>query len=182
MLQESIISTAVQKALAFFCARPDSRFHERDVARRVGISPSATHTALRRLVDDGALSSERKGNMVFYRLEEERPLVRQYKTLALVASLEPLILELRGLVDRLVLFGSGATGEYLEDSDVDLLVVTSHPGEAGDRLFRFARDYERELRPVVVTLDEWMAYETRDPAFVREVQKGLTLYRRDSRE
>jgi predicted nucleotidyltransferase len=182
MLNTIIISTAKQKTLAFFCLRPHLEFHEREVARQVGLSPGAAHEALQCLKKEGALSSERKGKMVFYQLEESRPLIRQYKTMAVVSALEPLVLELSTVADRVVLFGSTATGEYLADSDVDLFVISSYPEQTRETLFRFGKDFSREIRPVIMSLAEWMDYEKNDPAFYREVTRGLILYQKESYE
>lgn len=182
MLNTIIISTAKQRTLAFFCLRPQLEFHEREVARQVGLSPGAAHEALQCLKNEGVLSSERKGKMVFYQLEESRPLVRQYKTMAVVSTLEPLVLELSEAADQVVLFGSTATGEYLADSDVDLFVLSSYPERVEEILFRFGKDFSREIRPVLMSLAEWMDYEKKDPAFYREVTRGLLLYRKESHE
>ncbi len=182
MLKEHLISTTIQRTLAFFCGRPDRSCHERELARLAGISFGAAHRALTLLEAEGALTSERIGRMVFYRLDESHFLVRQYKILTLVTGLEPLIHELGESAARIILYGSSATGEYLEKSDVDLLIVTSHPDKATESLFKFGREYYKEIRPVIVRLDELMAFEKSDPVFYNEVNKGIVLYRKDRYE
>ena len=58
--------------LLLLAKRPDSRL--RDLARRVGITERAVH----RLIDDleaaGALSRERRGRRIHYRVDPELPL------------------------------------------------------------------------------------------------------------
>ena len=41
--------------------------------------------------------------------------------------------------DRIILFGSAATGQMTEDSDLDLLVVESEPANTRDRSVRIRR-------------------------------------------
>ena len=41
--------------------------------------------------------------------------------------------------DRIILFGSAATGQMTEDSDLDLLVVEPEPGDTRDRSVRIRR-------------------------------------------
>jgi predicted nucleotidyltransferase len=41
--------------------------------------------------------------------------------------------------ERIILFGSAATGEMTEDSDLDLLVVEPEPADARDRSVRIRR-------------------------------------------
>jgi hypothetical protein len=182
MLNQIVISTATQEVLAFFCLNPDQEFHEREVARRVNRSPAATHVAVMALAQEKVLHSHRRGRMVFYRLNEARSLVRPYKILAAVFALEPLLVRLQGITDQVILYGSCATGKYLTSSDVDLLIITSHEEEVFDAVSDFGRDFPKEIRPVLVSLAEWMDYEEKNPVFYGEVNKGLLLYQSERYE
>lgn len=176
MRKSTAISTAKQKTLAFFCLYPDLQFHEREAVRQIGLGASTVHQALKVLAEEQFLSFDRKGKMVFYRLNESRPLIRQYKTMAVVFALEPLVMKLRNKVDQIVLYGSSATGLFLADSDVDLLIVTSHPDQVRHALSQFDRKFTKEIRPVIISLPEWVRYEEKDPVFYHEVSKGLVLH------
>ncbi len=45
--------------------------------------------------------------------------------------------------DRIILFGSAATGEMTRDSDIDLLIVESEPGDRREESVRIRRTLRR---------------------------------------
>lgn len=182
MLNKSLIFTITQKTLAFFCLHPDLKFYGREAAREMGLRQSSTQRAIKALEKEGVLTSERRGRSILYQLDESRPLIKQYKAMVLVAALEPLILKLRSIADRIVLYGSCANGTYLSTSDVDLLIVTSHEKKAGEALRRFENGFAMEIRPVITSLAGWMGYKKRDPVFYNEVDRGLLLHQSEHYE
>jgi predicted nucleotidyltransferase len=52
--------------------------------------------------------------------------------------------------DRIILFGSAATGQMTEDSDLDLLVVEPEPADTRDRSVRIRRALGEVRYPVDV--------------------------------
>jgi len=176
MLNATLISTITQKTLAFFCLHPDLKFHGRETARKMNLRHASVQRSIKALEKKGILSSERKGKMIFYQLDESRPLIRQYKTMALLCALEPLLSKLRKITDQIILYGSSANGKFLSDSDVDILIVTSHPKKVEAALFSFRKTFAKEIRPVITSLAEWMDYEKKDPVFYNEVTRGLLLH------
>lgn len=182
MLNKKLFSTVAQKTLAFFCLRPDQRFHGREVARQMGEQPSSVQMAIKTLAKEGVLTAERRGKMIFYALDESNPLVRPYKVLAVVALLEPLVRKLRKTVDLIVLYGSSAHGTFRSDSDIDLLIVTSHEDEVRDMVSSFSGRFAKEIRPVIHSLAEWMDVEEKDRVFAEEVGKGFVLFQSEHYE
>jgi predicted nucleotidyltransferase len=180
MLNKIVISTVIQKVLAFFCLRANIKLHEREIARQLGISPSATHEALKFLSNEDVLNTERIGKMVFYTLNENCSLVRQYKTMTIIFSLEPLVLELKHVTELVIIFGSVVKGENIEDSDIDLFIATSNPEKTEEILYQFGKNFPLEIRPVIISLNEWMDYEEKNSVFYNEVRKGILLYRKIS--
>lgn len=177
MLNITAISTAKQKTLAFFCLQPDVKFHEREVARTVALSAGSIHRVVKILEKEEFLVSEKKGKMIFYQLNQERPLIRQYKMAAVVFALETPVFKLRKITDLVILYGSSVSGDFLSGSDVDLLIITSHEKKVQDVLFRFADDFTKEISPVITSLAEWRDYMESNPVFYNQVSKGIVLYK-----
>ena len=61
--------------------------------------------------------------------------------------------------ERIILFGSAATGHMTEDSDLDLLVVESEPANTRDRSVRIRRALGDVRYPVDVILMSSARYE-----------------------
>jgi predicted nucleotidyltransferase len=65
--------------------------------------------------------------------------------------------------DRIILFGSAATGQMTEDSDLDLLVVEPEPANTRDRSVRIRRALGDVRYPVdVVVMSSERFEETKD--------------------
>jgi len=59
--------------------------------------------------------------------------------------------------EKIILFGSAATGQMTSDSDIDLLVVERKPGDVWDRAVRIRHELRGILYPfdVIVMSAEW---------------------------
>ena len=62
-----------------------------------------------------------------------------------------------GKPDKIILFGSAATGTMTRDSDIDLLVVEASPGNSREESIRFRRTLHGLGYPfdVIVISTEW---------------------------
>ena len=88
---------------------------------------------------------------------------------------------------KVILFGSGAWGDFDKESDIDLLVVLDKEGiprsfkektENFLEVSRLLRDLNKRMAMdlVVMTRTQWERFAEMDSGFLREVQeKGLLL-------
>lgn len=85
-------------------------------------------------------------------------------------------------VDKLILFGSKARGDYSEDSDVDILVVAHEEDSHENRLklyaicfevnIKFLTDFSCKLR----NIKKWFSGEGDFPTFVADVmEEGIEI-------
>ena len=83
--------------------------------------------------------------------------------------------------ERVILFGSYATGKSTEDSDVDLLVVMNHSGRDVEQAFTIRRSINRNfpLDLVVRTPNEVRRRLENNDTFLSTIySEGKTLYER----
>jgi len=173
------ISTNHQKVLSFLAKYSDIEFHERDVARRIGISFGSANKALNELFSSGILTRRRAGNMVFYKFNPEEPILRSLKTYIMLAMLRPLIAKLKPSTSRIILFGSCAKGEDLSESDVDLLIVADDARQAERiiREFHFPKGFEDvTIKPVIFSTLDLLRSEKTEPEFLSLVNEGIVLW------
>ena len=135
------------KLLGVFLQNPSKELYGRQIERLAGINHERAVTYLNRLVNEHrALTRERKGKQVFYRLNRHNELV--LKSFA-IAELERKIgfvrktdvgfviqdlvsgvtSELGSSIYFILLFGSTARGHAREESDIDLLFVLLQNGK-----------------------------------------------------
>jgi predicted nucleotidyltransferase len=181
-LSNLLVKTTHQKVLALFLAGPSRRLYGSEISREAGISIGQTSKILRDLLQTGVIEKERKGKTELHALAELTPELRLYKTLNTVLNIAPLTNRFKPLSKRVVLFGSCSQGTNTEESDLDLLVVSSARNQILEAVARFSpkqRYGYTEIKPVIKSPAEWANLETRDPLFFGELQKGIVLFEKD---
>src|SRR4030042_4256491 len=125
MTKNFLISTNHQKVLSFLAEFSDKEFHEREIARKIGISYGSANRVLHDLHSDGYLVRRQAGKMLFYMFNSLEPSRKSLKIFGTIALLRPLICELTKASYKIILFGSCADGTETSESDIDLFIVTS---------------------------------------------------------
>ncbi len=178
MIKELIISTPLQKTLAFLAQNPRAQFHVREIGRRLpDCSLSSIKRALRDLAESGLVDRERVGRNVVNRLDSGSIAIKIYRILSNVLDLHELVNELKERSVRVVLFGSRADGTNDAGSDFDLLIVSSDPGAARSLV------QEHRLRElisaVILTPSEMINLPRDNNGLYEEIQRGLTLWQKE---
>jgi len=181
-LADLLVKTSHQRVLAFFLARPSGQFYGTEIAEKASISIAQVSKVLIDLRQAGLLKMERKGRTELYHIVSENPVLRAFKVLNTLISIEPLVERLKGACKGVVLYGSCASGMNIASSDLDLLVVCTKIDEVQEIISGFPSDAYygfSKLRAVVKTSAEWSALEEKDPAFHNEILSGISLYERE---
>ncbi len=171
------------KVLAHFLVHPGTSFYIKELSRLLGISPASASAAVKAFHRDGLLLKEEKGQTHLYCLDPEHPVVpplREAYGRALVLSTRPgeRFLEKDSGIISLALYGSFADGTFDEESDVDLLAVTSGEREAFLEPIRGMEEgLGREVSLTVLRLDQWRVLAKKEDAFYRRVTENhVVLY------
>lgn len=181
-LKDLLIKTTHQKVISLFVAYPTRHFYGSEISKNIGISTGQTSKVLNDLFRAGLLERERKGKTELYNIVLDSPALRTYKVLSTLISISPLIEKLKKASKRLILYGSCAKGTNIEESDIDLLVVSNNKDKVLDiikqhpteRYYGFS-----EIRPVIKKTSEWAVLEEKDLVFFNEIQKGILLFERE---
>lgn len=182
LLRDLLVKTTHQKVLAFFLARPSGHFYGSEIAKKTGVSTGQVSKILNDLGRAGLVEKESKGKTELYRVLMESAVLRTYKVLNTLISIDPLVGELRKVSKLVILYGSCAKGTNVEDSDLDLLVVSSVRDGVLDVVAGYPYDKRRgfsEIKPVIKRPAVWAALEHNDPTFYGELQKGILLYEKE---
>ncbi len=183
--EDFFISTIHQKVMAFLAKFSDQEFHEREVARRVGISFGSANKALNGLFRAGILTRKRAGNMVFYKFNDQDPLLRTLKVYTTLVLLRPLIEKLKVSAIRIILFGSSAKGEDDSHSDIDLFVVADAPDSVRRIIDEFSLPgafQEIPIKAVILSTTDLLRSETTEPEFLSLINEGIVLWEWKSHE
>jgi|GEM_PF-518990 len=156
--------------LVFLGRRYREEFYVREMARTIGVSAGSASEDLRELHEAGLVTREKKGRLVLYRADMTSPLLREIKVCATLVELNSLVMALRAVATRVVLFGSCATGENTDESDIDLC-VESDDRDGVERLVRAVDALQsREFSLILLSPDEFL--EVPAAPWRREMSNG----------
>ncbi len=163
-----------QRIIVFLGDYPEREFFSKEIAEKLNISLGGTHNALKYLTKEKIVEVEQKGNMKFYRINDDNPLVKQFKKTAVIEKLLPLINKIKQDCEEIILFGSASRGEQTRDSDIDLFVLTHNPEEIKKSISRHGR--KMLIKAMIKTPNQWSELEIKEPEFYKEVKQGIKLY------
>ncbi len=170
------ITPTLMSVLELFLSDPMREHHQREVARSAKVSVGSANRILKLLADLDMLAGQRRGRMVFYKLNAGDPVVRQFKALLNVYSLKPLLQAARHHSRRILLFGRSAQGSDVKESDIDLFVLTSDKGPVRSEISGSNRKSERKIAPVIVDANEFVRLKRNDRALYENIERGITLW------
>ena len=179
IVHEYISSSNQLKVLSFLAKFPDQEMHEREIARRTGISFGSANKVLNELFSDGILMRRQAGRMLFYSFNSRDPLSKGFKIFVSVSILRPLIRKLREFTSEIVLYGSCARGEDTSASDIDLFVVSENKEAVLRALenYKFGKGFEGiRIEPAVFSAQELLKSEKADKEFLSLVREGIVLW------
>lgn len=183
-MQTVFRSEVVQQLLALLYLDHDigsSGATVRQLARRVGTSEATVSREVSRLVEAGAATEQRKGNLRIVRPAPDGALAFHLAGL-LRATVGPEVVLGRHLagradVEQAIIFGSYAARASGEPGpppgDIDLLLIGDLSFEDGyDLAHAASRELGMEVNPVIRTVEEW---ERDDTGFAAEVRARPTI-------
>ncbi len=173
------ITPKFMQVLQFFLEDPMKESHEREVIKRTGVSKGSANKILRLMSKKGLLTREVKGRMVFYRLDTDNPLSRQFKILLNVFVLEGLVGSMREHSERIVMFGSCSQGTDVKGSDIDIFILSSDKSYVKDRISEYNSKSDRKISPIVVDASGLAGLKREDEPLYENIGRGIVLWERE---
>ncbi len=171
----NIFTTPALEALIFLGRNYRESYYVRELAKILSISTGSASIQLRALEEAGLVTSEQRGRTLLFRASISHPLVRETKIFASLLELSPLIAAMHDGIVRAILFGSCATGEDTDASDIDLYIETTDREKVQALLTRFGLGISRRISPVLVTPQEAAQLRSRDRPLFERIQSGKIL-------
>ncbi len=182
MLSALLFSEYRQRVLGLLLLNPDTTYHVRELARLTGTSAGTLHKELTKLTQGGLLRRQEVGNQVRYSANRDCPIFDELASiLRKTSGLVDVLASALGSVEKSIVlafvFGSVARGEQQSNSDVDVMLVGSLGfADAVQALHPVQATLQREINPVVYSLEEFRRRAASDDLFVREVLAKPKLF------
>ena len=175
----NFITSKSLQVLYFLASNPLNQFHEREVVRQTGVSVGAVNKILRDFYGHDLLEKEKRGRMHLYRINIKNPVVRQFKVLFNVLSLNELIRDIRGLCKKIILFGSCSEGADVKESDVDIFILTSDSADVRKKINDYERQFDKKISPIIVNSNEFVRMKQEDKPLYERISRGIVLWEQE---
>jgi DNA-binding transcriptional ArsR family regulator len=115
-----------EKILQEFFDFPRKDFQMREISRRTKISQPSISNHLKKLVKENLILKEKKSLYPTYRANRENELFKLLKKSHFLVRIKALVENIYDncLPDTIILYGSCSKGEDIEESDIDLFVLS----------------------------------------------------------
>ena len=155
---------------------PNKTFHIRELTRKIKLSTTAVTEAIKELKKYDLITLEKTSLTTNIKANLESEAYRFYKLVFNLYRLENygLIWSLKEAYrpESMVLFGSYAKGEDMENSDIDLLIITTKKVYGlGKLIEQFEKELNRNINLHVLTTMEKSSTEFRNT-----IANGIVLY------
>ncbi len=174
-----LISSRIRiELLRILVLDPESAFNINELSRRTGFSLRGVEKELKNLLSGGILKREVTGNQHRYQLDPLCPIQREIKrliikTVGVAALLKKALGSAEHEIDRAFIYGSFASGDYGNDSDVDLFIVSELSGlELAERLGNVQNEIGRPINVSQLTSDEYKQRKVENDHFLTRVLEG----------
>lgn len=176
---KALISSKIRvEILRILSLNPDSKYNINELSRMTVFSPRGVEKELKNLLAGGILKKKVSGNQHRYQLDPLCPIYLEIKNLIVKTvgiadvikhALEPVEHD----IDHAFIFGSFALGDYGNESDVDLFLVTGIPGlKLAELLGDLQNILGRSINITQFTSDECRQRITQKDHFLTRVFEG----------
>ncbi|MFH0986766.1 MAG: nucleotidyltransferase domain-containing protein [Candidatus Micrarchaeota archaeon] len=169
------------KVLSLFLERVPSKFYVKQLARELKIGPASASRSLKNLHKQGFLLKTKEGRENYYSLIKEKQLNKYFAVTYTLFWLEQFgltgkLLEIDPHIVSVALFGSIAAGDYDENSDLDLLIISKKEKADFYPVIReLEKEFKREVLPTIINPIEWIKMTKKNDRFCSEVEKRYIM-------
>jgi len=178
----TLISSRIRvELLKILALDPESTFNINELSRRTGFSPRGVEKELKNLLSGGILRREVSGNQHRYQLDPLCPINGEIKgiitkTVGIAALVKQALRSVEQKIHLAFIYGSFASGDYGNDSDVDLFIVTELSGvKLAGLLGEVQNQVGRSINVAQFTLDEYNRKKEQNDHFLTRVLEGRKI-------
>ena len=179
---DSLFPRTRQAILSAVLLRPDKWWYLTDLAKHIGVSPSSLQRELVSLVNGDLLISRRDGNRIYYKINQDCPIVEELQTIFVKTSgiadvIKSCLNTFGDKIEIAFVYGSVARTEELSTSDVDLMII----GDVGladlvPDLRRAEKDLGRDVNPTIYSSEEFLRRRKEGDSFISTVLSDQRIF------
>ncbi|MCK4891054.1 MAG: nucleotidyltransferase domain-containing protein [Candidatus Pacebacteria bacterium] len=167
-------SKIANKILRYFFINPRKKSYINELARILDVDPGNLSRKLQEMENEGILNSEFLGKQRYYFINKKYPLLKEVKkAFELKYGLGDLIaynLKKIKEIKEAYIFGSYAKGGFESESDIDVLIIGSHPVmETTKAMLPIQEKIRREINVIDLTEKEFQKRKKDKDEFIMNI-------------
>jgi len=164
------------KVLGYFLTHPSEEIHLKELGRALEISPGSAKKYCDDLVAEGLIQENALGNLRLLRLNREDFAIKGMMRAYCLVEFKKLGIEkLAEGCTSLAIYGSFASGNFDERSDLDLLVIGEEADVSRDQVLEFQEKCGRDVQLTVLPYYRWEALKKERDGFSLSVLRNHVL-------
>ena len=164
------------KILEYFLMNPSKKTYLKELAKKLDISPRSAKIYCDLFEKDGLIEREIWGNLHLFSTNNENFKIREMKRAFFINILGELDIDkISEECISIVIYGSHASGNYDEKSDIDLLVIGNEKQIKRDLFVKIMNKIDKEIQLNVIPIIKWEKMKKENDAFVKSVIRNHVL-------
>ena len=164
------------KILEYFILNPTKTTYLKELAKKLDISPRSVKIYCDMFVKEGLIDREIKGNLHLFSTNNENFRIRQIKRAFFINILAELGIEkISEECNSIAIYGSHASGNYDEKSDIDLLIIGNEKQTNRDLVLKIMNKIGKEIQLNVISMTNWEKMKKESNAFTKSILRNHVL-------
>ena len=164
------------KILEYFLKYPTEETYLKELAKKLQISPRSVKIYCDLFEKKGIIKREIKGNLHLFSTNNDNFRVREMKRAYFINILAEMNIEnIAEECASIAIYGSHASGNYDEKSDIDLLIIGKEQHVKRDMIVKIMERVGKEFQLNVITIIKWEKMKKDGDPFVKNIIRNHVL-------
>jgi predicted nucleotidyltransferase len=174
-------SAVKRELLTLFFLNPERQYYLRETERMINRSAGSIRRELLKLVEDGILTTEKKGNLLYYGINKKYPLISELKSIIkktlLVENILKQEITKHDKISTAFIYGSFAKDNMNKDSDIDIMIVGEpDPREITKAVMSLEKKLNKEINVSIYSKSEFHRKKVENSQFIKDVLSNKIIY------
>jgi len=164
------------KILEYFISNPTEKIYLKELAKKLDISPRSVKIYCDLFEKDEIIRREIKGNLHLFSTNTDNFCVKGMKKTYISILLKEMNIEKIGEnLISIAIYGSYASGNYDEKSDIDILVIGEEKDVNREIVVDIMKRIDKEIQLTVISILKWEKMKIENDPFSKNIIKNHIL-------
>lgn len=164
------------KVLEFFIKNPTEKIYLNELAKKLKVSPRSIKIYCDLFEKDELIRREIKGNMHLFSTNNDNFCIKEMKKAYISVLLKEMNIEKAGEDSiSIAIYGSYASGNYDEKSDIDILIIGEEKNVKREIILNIMKRIGKEIQLTVIPTIEWEKMKKQNDPFVKNIIRNQIL-------